>query len=418
MAIAQGNNITASDMTTWLTSINTTLTKYGVATESNTFTQGSSAAAAKINAIVTKLLTCDANSKHTTPNDQQTTLNNNKVTAGQLIYASTINNIKTSSDHLNSHYCSCNCNFCSCDCDFCSCDCRFCSCNSNCYTHYCSISSEHVCFLPGTIIFTTTGPKPIEEIVAGDYVLTAKGEFDQVLTIWSAEVTNTPIKTYVGDSFEISLTSHHLIPMDEQYNISYPQLYESNDKIILKNQQYYPKELLKNLIYLIPALKQVNNYSCKFKKLPNIINICQSIITSDFDYNIIDDEIIIFGNLHDFPFSQYLKPCLNSHNIFIFPSWIYTLPKEYIEYYKEAVDNGLKFNNIEQCLQMKLIFNSYGWDYKRDYNKLIFIKNLNKPTKNNIIEIKDDIYSGEVYNLQCKNSRFIASEIIVGDGYV
>ena len=411
----------ASDINTLISSINNTLTRYGYSTSSNASSTSTGIVinASFLNGLIDKLLMIDADSWHISRYDQKDILNNNKVSSGQLISLSTINNLQNCTSHLYSDCCSCNCNFCSCNCNFCSCDSNSCSCDSDTFTHYCNSYSMHTCFLPGTIIFTSNGPKKIEEVVSGDYVLTVDGSFDQVITTWSLEVGDIPVKTYQGDSFSITLTEDHLIPIDENGNVFYPKLiFSDENNIELRNLQYYPESLLKDLIYLTPNLKRITNNSCVFKNKKFLIDICKNIVETDFDYMIKNNELIVFGKIGEFSLSQYLKVCFNNQKKIIFPQWIYKLSKNIIQYYKEVIDNGLEFDNIDQCLQIKLLLNSAGWDYKRDYNKLIFVKDLLNENKNNLTSIIDSKYTGEVFNLQCNSKRFIASEIIVGDGYV
>lgn len=425
MALSTGSIALASDVNTVLNNVNQTLTRYGIANVATT-TQNATIYASLIRNAVTQLLVADTHAKNISVNTETATLNANNVAVGDLIKATNLNTISTCATNIYNRYCSCNCNFCSCDncycscnCDFCSCDncysCGFCSCNNS---WYCTIGSEYTCFLPESFIITSQGPKKVEDIKSGDFVLAADGTFDEVISTWTQDVVDEKIKTYRGDSFNVSVTKAHNVPFDyKEASVLYPTLNTNEDQILFRAGLYYPKEFIDNIILFGVNLKSLTNSTATFKYNRQLLDLCNKIITTDFDVIRNNEEMTIYGKINDFYFSQYLNCFIIQDHMILFPNFIYNFSDEQVAKLKATVDNdAIKFTNIEQCIQIKFLFNCHGWDYKRVGDKLIYVKDLidNKAK----VEIVESVYSGKVYNFSCKNSRFIAGEIIMGDGYV
>lgn len=422
MAISAGQIITAADIATVATNINTTLTTYGIATETNDMTQNTIIKAARLRAMIAKLQQADANSHHITVNDRSTQLSTvlTEINVNNLIKASSITTLQEASTHLNSHYCSCNCNYCSCRCDRCSCDCNRCSCNCNRCScncnrrHYCTIGSMHTCFVEDTIIFTSQGPKKVQELQIGDAILTINGTYDLIESVWNIPAENQLVVNYIGDNFDITLTKDHLIPITPDNEILYLQDIQYKNELYLRNGQEYPKLLIENLPFIISNIYNITSTKAYFYYSESLINLLSQIITDDFNYVINGNIVEIIGKIGEFNFVNYLQSCKNNQNEVIFPYWIYSINKYYVNKYFQFITNtNTNFSN-KQLLQLKLLFNSHNLNCKIENNQLVFNINNN----NKIIKSEEKFYTGYLYNFKCETQRFIAGEIIIGDGYV
>ena len=96
---------------------------------------------------------------------------------------------------------------------------------------YCVVGDPDQCLLPGTLIDTPHGPVAIENLVAGDEVLTTRGQFNQVTSI----VREASQRVYDGQVFKVTAgpatltgTPHHLVPARfEAQDGSYTYLMET-----------------------------------------------------------------------------------------------------------------------------------------------------------------------------------------------
>ena len=445
MALSTGSLVLSSDMTSVLSQVNSTLSRYGVSQVTSAHGVGTTVLASYIQTIVSRLQTADNHSYNTAK--QGTTLTNAAPAVGSLLKAATLTTINSCAVNIYNGYCSCNCNFCSCNCNFCSCNCNFCSCNcddcycscncnfscfcscncnfSSCYysLYYCDLATGYTCFLPDQYIITAQGPKAVQNVQNGDLVLTAFGEFDEVISTWSLDVEDKGVINYKGDSFDLTVTEDHYVSLDsfsenEEQKVYYPYLKTSSILPELKKDIKFSKEFLDNLIILGSNLVSFSSNIVTFKLNQSdlIIDICKKLITDNFKSTVTKSGVIISGMYNNIAFAQLFQGFV-SNDKQIFPYWIYSLPQSYFKTWKEQIDNGdIIIESYEQYLQLKLILNSLGYDYKRDENnKMIFIKNLEN--NSNSVQLIASKYTGTVYNIQCKNEHLITGEIVFGDGY-
>ena len=130
-----------------------------------------------------------------------------------------------------------------------------------------------------------------------------------------------------------------MVPIDKCNNIFYPNLKQEDELILFKANVPYPKDFLKKLVYLGANLISVNNYSATFKYSKKLVEICRSLILSDFNairYN--DNTVSIFGRFNGFEFSQFIKCCIQDNKKIIYPSFIYRFTSDIIEEIKRDVD--------------------------------------------------------------------------------
>lgn len=285
------------------------------------------------------------------------------------------------------------------------------------------MATGYTCFLPDQYIITAQGPKAVQNVQNGDLVLTAFGEFDEVISTWSLDVEDKGVINYKGDSFDLTVTEDHYVSLDsfsenEEQKVYYPYLKTSSILPELKKDIKFSKEFLDNLIILGSNLVSFSSNIVTFKLNQSdlIIDICQKLITDNFKSTMTKSGVIISGMYNNIAFAQLFQGFV-SNDKQIFPYWIYSLPQSYFKTWKEQIDNGdIIIESYEQYLQLKLILNSLGYDYKRDENnKMIFIKNLEN--NSNSVQLIASKYTGTVYNIQCKNEHLITGEIVFGDGY-
>ena len=380
MALSTGSTVLSSDMTTVLTNVNKTLSRYGITNITSNHAAGTKALASYINTIVTTLAQADTHSYNY--NDQGTTLTNNKVTAGTLMKAAILTTISTCATNIYNGYCSCNCDdcycycscdcdFCSCNCDFCSCDCNFCSCDcddcycyscyscscncNNCYysLYYCDLGTGYCCFLPDQYIITAQGPKQVQDIRSGDLILTAFGEFDEVESTWALEIEDKDVVNYKGDSFDLTVTEDHFVSLGttngNEEKVYYPYLKQSNTLPELRKDIKYSPYFLNNLLTLASNLTSFTNNIATFKRDNKdiITNLCSNLISHNLSITESKNTLIVSGIYNNIPFSQLFADFSTANGVKIFPSWIYTLPMDYyLTWHEQLKSNKITFNII------------------------------------------------------------------------
>lgn len=384
MALEQYGKINQSDVQSIINTVNSTLYTYGF-NPIDSISTGQLAKASLIQDMITKLKNVDSSYYNSIEGYYYTTLTNNNVSTGDKILTTQLSTIANCATTMERYYCPCDCNN--------SCRCVSyvsCSCDSQ-VACYCNENSEHLCFLPNTLILTSLGFKEVQDLKVGDFVFNQKGEFSQITSTWELNVFNHEIIEYYDNYLNISLTKNHIIPLKDNHFLFFNNNFKIKNKILFRKNIFYPNLFIKNLPLIFNNLIKIDNGNVYIKKDNDLFNILKQSFPNIEYINIFDEIYLINGLYKDFPISQFFN-CFKGENNFIFPWWIYKLNYDIILYW----------------------FNTYPNINNNQLNLLFDIYNLRSHSS---VQQKIKIYTGKVHNFTCDDNHRIFSTMIIGDGY-
>ena len=161
MGIENGNKISANDMNTVVTNVNTTHKKYGFSNTTSSVSSGTIPSAGHFNKLISQINNCISDTiDRKYVHYKGSTLTG--VSVGDKLSASKVSLLSTTQANVSKDYCDCNedcpcecdlecCdNYCSCDTDGCYCDgdgdgCDDCSCDTDCCENDCLLNSDSCC---------------------------------------------------------------------------------------------------------------------------------------------------------------------------------------------------------------------------------------------------------------------------------
>lgn len=458
VTVTTGKGILAADINILIADVNSMLTTYGYSADVASVSPGGSALSSLIDTLKSKLQTCNTIPKNRSPSDLSGITGYN---VGATVFASLINlidqkalEIKSNYCSCNCNYCTCNCNYCTCDCDVCSCNCNYCTCNCNysctcnCnFTCYCTIDTRHVCIAPGTLVMTSAGPRVVEEIEEGDYVLTGQGTYSKVIATWPIKNCRGVLVTYSGPSYSIAISDDHPLVVFDTWTqqitkaaytdiVKYPRRYSATLPKINKNRTKFdqgdayriredivlPASLVELIPYLIigGALTE-HGYAirCSVDRVEAVTSLIQQTfgdipVIADYQSVIIPRSTFI----GDLPIETVIDICTSHYGL---PPWIFDYSDETLTKFLMALQDVISSDTIDERLlfAIRLIAIQTGTDVHIGGVHICgtSARRFNRFTLLPIENVSIAPYLDLLYNIVTEDSDSVVASITLGDGF-